>query len=84
MPVADHEHAVGKMAMRGVAEGRRIADEIEDLAAKRPDVRGASRRAVLASAVARGRVQRLAPCANHAATRARSSSVIWVRLPIGM
>ncbi len=41
--VADHEHAVGEMAMRGIPERRRITDEIDNLAAEGPDVRGAVR-----------------------------------------
>ena len=81
--VAHDEHAVGEVAVRGVAEYRRIAGEVEDLAPERGDLRGRGR---IRDGHRRspGRGQRFAPCANHAATRARSSSVICVRLPIGM
>ena len=59
------------MAARGVALHRRVAGEMNDLAANGEEVAADIQRV-------------LAPAANQRATTVRSSSVICVRLAMGM
>ena len=80
--VAHDERAVLVIDVRAVAGDRRIVGEVEDLTAVgRHAGRHAGAR-VPGDGRAAHRV--FAPCATHAATSARSSTVICVRLPIGM
>ena len=80
--VAQDQQAVLEVAMRSLAQLVGVADEVQNGSAERLDPIGAD---CLVAHGMRSRGHLVgAPWANQLAISCRSSSVIWVRLPMGM